>query len=263
MNGYRHWGIEQEENRHNGYFWISYYDHTLNNPEAFVFDKSNVGSSYYVQQYDYVAPDSEKIKEVASDSEMKTANVFMADQNAVLTEISTVTTTPNSEVSYEIYLLRSKYTTPSDGVKIQSGEGYTFEYGGYHRFALKEPVTLFRGQAYSVVISQKTPSGKSVFNIVCDEKHGGDAKDFREDDREEAPEATTEEAAPEKTSEGTTEEAVQEKSTEGTTEESPQETGQNPPAEEFVDEWNEFIVNRKESYILKDNRRILVFSNMS
>ena len=280
MNGYRHWGIEQEENRHNGYFWISYYDHTLNNPEAFVFDKSNVGSSYYVQQYDYVAPDSEKIKEVASDSEMKTANVFMADQNAVLTEISTVTTTPNSEVSYEIYLLRSKYTTPSDGVKIQSGEGYTFEYGGYHRFALKEPVTLFRGQAYSVVISQKTPSGKSVFNIVCDEKHGGDAKDVREDDLgeapggsteetvqeeapggtteetvlEEAPEATTEEAAPEKTSEGTTEEAVQEKSTEGTTEENPQETGQNPPAEEFVDEWNEFIVNRKESYILKDGK---------
>ena len=118
-----------------------------------------------------------------------------------------------------------------------------------------------------MVISQKTPSGKSVFNIVCDEKHGGDAKDVREDDLgeapggsteetvqeeapggtteetvlEEAPEATTEEAAPEKTSEGTTEEAVQEKSTEGTTEESPQETGQNPP-------------NRKESYILKDGK---------
>ena len=31
-------------------------------------------------------------------------------------------------------------------------------------------------------------------------------------------------------------------------------TGQNPPAEEFVDEWNEFIVNRKESYILKDGK---------
>ena len=228
MNGYRHWGIAQEENKHNGYFWISYYDHTLNNPEAFVFDKSNVGSSYYVQQYDYVAPDSEKIKEVASDSEMKTANVFVADQNAVLTEISTVSTTPNSEVSYEIYLLRSKYTTPSDGVKIQSGEGYTFEYGGYHRFALKEPVTLFRGQAYSVVISQKTPSGKSVFNIVCDEKHGGDAKDIREDDSGEVPEGSTEETAQEEAPEGTT--------------------------EEFVDEWNEFIVNRKESYILKDGK---------
>ena len=120
-------------------------------------------------------------------------------------------------------------------------------------------MTLFRGQAYSVVISQKTPSGKSVFNIVCDEKHGGDAKDFREDDREEAPGGSTEETAQEEAPGGTTEEtvleeAVQEKSTEGATEESPQETGQNPPAEEFVDEWNEFIVNRKESYILKDGK---------
>ncbi len=131
-------------------------------------------------------------------------------------------------------------------------------------------------------------TGTKMVDIIV-RRVTGDAKDVREDDLgeapggsteetvqeeapggtteetvlEEAPEATTEEAAPEKTSEGTTEEAVQEKSTEGTTEENPQETGQNPPAEEFVDEWNEFIVNRKESYILKDNRRILVFSNMS
>jgi hypothetical protein len=142
---------------------------------------------------------------------MKTANVFVVDQNAKLTEISAVTTTPNSEVSYEIYLLRSKYRNPYDGVKIQSGEGYTFEYGGYHRFELKEPVMLFRGQAYSVVISQKTPSGKSVFNIVCGEKHGSDLKEIRDDFPEEA------------------------------------------PAEEYVDEWTEFIVNRRESYVLKDD----------
>ena len=210
-NGYRHWGIEQEENKHNGYFWISYYDQTLSNPEAFVFDKSNVGSSYYVQQYDYVPSSNDNIKELVSDSEMKTANVFVADQNAKLTEISAVTTTPNSEVSYEIYLLRSKYRNPYDGVKIQSGEGYTFEYGGYHRFELKEPVMLFRGQAYSVVISQKTPSGKSVFNIVCGEKHGSDLKEIRDDFPEEAPEG------------------------------------------EYVDEWTEFIVNRRESYVLKDD----------
>lgn len=181
-----------------------------------------------MQQYDYVPSSNDNIKEVVSDSEMKTANVFVADQNAKLTEISAVTTTPNSEVSYEIYLLRSKYRNPYDGVKTQSGEGYTFEYGGYHRFELKEPVMLFRGQAYSVVISQKTPSGKSVFNIVCGEKHGSDLKEIRDDFPEEASEGTTEEAAQEET-----EEAF--------------------PAEEYVDEWTEFIVNRRESYVLKDD----------
>ena len=190
MNGYRHWGIEQEEHKHNGYFWLSYYDQTIDDPEAFVFDKSNVGSSYYVQQYDYVPANG--VKEVESDSEMKIANVFAADRNLSLEEISVVTATPNSEVSYEIYLLRSNYRNPYDGVKIQSGEGYTFEYGGYHRFSLQEPVMLFRGQAYSVVISQKTPSGKSVLSIVCGEKHKDYSEDLPENNTEEASEINAE-----------------------------------------------------------------------
>ena len=258
-NGYRHWGIEQEENKHNGYFWVSYYDRTLQCLEAFAFDKSNVGSSYYVQQYDYAL--GHHVREVVSDSESKAANVFVADQNAKLTEISTVTTTPNSEVSYEIYLLRSKYRDPYDGVKIQSGEGYSFEYGGYHRFTLKEPVNLFRGQAYSVILSQKTPSGKSVFSIVCDEKHGiekelrddfGDG--FGEDFGEDVPEGSTKAAAQEDVPEGSTEEIIQEDASEeapeGATEESSEETEEDSQPEE----WTEFIVNRKESYILKDGK---------
>lgn len=245
-NGYRHWGIEQEENKHNGYFWISYYDRTLQCLEAFAFDKSNVGSSYYVQQYDYAL--GHHVREVVSDSESKAANVFAADRNAKLTDISVFTTTPNTEISYEIYLLRSKYRDPYDGVKIQSGEGYSFEYGGYHRFTLKEPVNLFRGQAYSVILSQKTPSGKSVFSIVCDEKHGiekelrddfGDG--FGEDFGEDVPEGSAEEITPE---------VVSEEAPEGATEESSEETEEDSQPEE----WTEFIVNRKESYILKDGK---------
>ena len=263
-NGYRHWGIEQEENKHNGYFWVSYYDQMMECFEALVFDKSNVGSSYYVQQYDYVP--AEHIREVASDSEMKAANVFVADRNAKLTEISAVTTTPNTEVSYEIYLLRSKYKNPYDGIKIQSGEGYAFEYGGYHRFELKEPVNLFRGQAYSVVISQKTPSGKSVFSIVCGEGRGSEMKDPRDFNveapegsteaaaQEEAPEGNTEEITQEEAPEGNTEEIIQEEAQEGTTEESPEETEEESLDEEPVDEWTEYIVNRRESYILKDGK---------
>ena len=242
-NGYRHWGIEQEENKHNGYFWVSYYDKALQNFEALSFDKSNVGSSYYVQQYDYAL--GHHVREVVSDSESKTANVFVADRNAKLTDISVFTTTPNTEASYEIYLLRSKYRDPYDGVKIQSGEGYSFEYGGYHRFTLKEPVNLFRGQAYSVVLSQKTPSGKSVFSIVCGEKRGTDKEprlDFGEEaPQENVPEGSTEEIIPEDASE---------EEPEGATEESSEETEEDSQPEE----WTEFIVNRKESYILKDGK---------
>ena len=233
----------RKENKHNGYFWVSYYDRTLQCFEAFEFDKSNVGSSYYVQQYDYAL--GHHVREVVSDSESKTANVFVADQNAKLTDISVFTTTPNTETSYEIYLLRSKYRDPYDGVKIQSGEGYSFEYGGYHRFTLKEPVNLFRGQAYSVVLSQKTPSGKSVFSIVCGEKPGTD-KEPRLDFGEEAPQ--------EDVPEGSTEEITSEEAPEGATEESPEETEEESQSADFVEEWTEFVVNRKESYVLKDGK---------
>ena len=255
-NGYRHWGIEQEENKHNGYFWVSYYDKALQNFEALSFDKSNVGSSYYVQQYDYAL--GHHVREVVSDSESKAANVFVADRNAKLTDISVFNTTPNTEASYEIYLLRSKYRDPYDGVKIQSGDGYSFEYGGYHRFALKEPVNLFRGQAYSVVISQKTPSGKSVFSIVCDEKPGTNKElrlSFEEEvPQEDAPEGSTEAAAQEDVPEGNTEEKTSEEAPEGATEESPEETEEESQYEDVSAEWTEFIVNRKESYILKDGK---------
>ena len=259
-NSYRHWGIEQEENKHNGYYWVSYYDWTLEDPEAFVFDKSNVGSSYYVEQYDYMP--AEKIKEVESDTEMKTANVFVADQNAKLTEISTVTTTPNSEVSYEIYLLRSRYRNPSDGVLIQSGEGFKFEYGGYHRFALKEPVQLFRKQAYSVVISQKTPSGKSVFNIVCGDRHKELSELFPESFQEEVPVGSTEEFAAEEAPAGNTETAAVEEP-EGNTgaavpEENPEEVHEEEELfdDELVERWTDFIVNRRESYLWTDGKWI-------
>ena len=206
-----------------------------------------------MQQYDYVP--AKNIKEIESASEMKTANVFVADRNAKLTEISVVTTTPNSEVSYEIFLLRSKYGNPSDGVKIQSGEGYTFEYGGYHRFALKEPVNLFRKQAYSVVISQKTPSGKSVFSIVCGET-SSDTKEIRDELPVEAPEGNTEAAAEEEAPEGITEVAAPEAASEGTSEKNPEETEVEAPEEEVRSSWESFIVNRRESYILADGKWI-------
>ena len=257
-NGYRHWGIEQEENMHNGYFWLSYYDQTLSEPEAFVFDKSNVGSSYYVQQYDYVP--AEKVREVTSDSEMKTANVFVADRNAKLTEFSVVTSTPNSEVSCEIYLLRSKYKNPSDGIKIQSEECGMFEYGGYHRISLKEPVNLFRGQAYSIVISQKTPSGKSVFSIVSGEKRWDPDEDLLDDFPEEEPEGNTEETVPKEEPDEASEEGLDEnpdEASEDDLEENPDETAKEEEIEEeeeYVETWVEFIVNRKESYILTDGK---------
>ena len=95
------------------------------------------------------------------------------------------------------------------------------------------------------MLSQKTPSGKSVFSIVCGEKRGTDKEprlNFGEEEpQEDVPEGSTEEIIPEDASE---------EAPEGATEESPEETEEDSQPEE----WTEFIVNRKESYILKDGK---------
>ena len=79
---------------------------------------------------------------------------------------------------------------------------------------------------YRWYISQKTPSGKSVFSIVCGET-SSDTKEIRDELSVEAPEGNTEAAAEEEA-----------------------------PEEEVRSSWENFIVNHRESYILKDGKWI-------
>ena len=106
-----------------------------------------------------------------------------------------------------------------------------------------------------MVISQKTPSGKSVFSIVCGET-SSDTKEIRDELPVEAPEGNTEAAAEEEAPEGITEVAAPEVASEGTSEENPEETEVEAPEEEVRSSWESFIVNRRESYILVDGKWI-------
>ena len=106
-----------------------------------------------------------------------------------------------------------------------------------------------------MVISQKTPSGKSVFSIVCGET-SSDTKEIRDELSVEAPEGNTEAAAEEEAPEGITEVAAPEAASEGTSEKNPEETEVEAPEEEVRSSWESFIVNRRESYILADGKWI-------
>lgn len=179
---YHHWGlleggddynsIDGEGNRyaptsdlHTGYFWLSYYDKSVMYSESFSFDKSNVGTRYYVEQHDMLPANT--TKERLSDDVLKMANVFRADDGtARLSQISVQTTTPGTTAQYEIYLLGNTAKSPTDGILIASGEE-TFEYGGYHRIDLSEEqqVTIPKKQYFSVVVTEKTPSGRYSINM--------------------------------------------------------------------------------------------------
>ena len=167
------WGLLQGEDKppyeatsevHTGYFWLSYYDQTIQLPEALEFDKSNEGSSYYLDQHDYMPVNY--VDAAAVEDEVKEANVFRAEVCEDLEQISFETTYPDTAVSYEIYLLQDYFDDPEDGKLVASNtEPVNYPLGGYHKIDLDKPVRVQRDQYYSIVITQQTPDGKYAANV--------------------------------------------------------------------------------------------------
>lgn len=153
------WGINGD-----GYFYLSYYDKSIQLPESFDFYSEKdtdapKSDQYYINQYDFM-PKS-RVKSKSADAEISMANVFTAGHDQKLTHISTLTNEQNTEVHYEIYKLNSNAANPRDGRLVASGIK-TFEFGGYHRIALGNDVLLPKGTKFSVVTSQVTyPGGAS------------------------------------------------------------------------------------------------------
>jgi len=161
-NGLRHWGLLEgldgvpydpdakaaPGNRATGYFWISYYDQSLNDPEAFVFEDDLTENGYYVEQMD--CTHCPYLLDCPADDN-RMANVFSSEATSTLNEFSVMTGWPGTTVEYAVYLLGEGYEDPEDGILIETGK-HTFEYGGYHRINLKQPTVLTKGQLFSIVV---------------------------------------------------------------------------------------------------------------
>ena len=149
------WGI-QEDGEYTGYFWLSYYDETIQNLVAFDFDVNSSTSeeSFIHDQYDYLPQDTVAVN--ASDEKASSANEFTAGEDRVLRALTCQTAKPNTQVTYEVYLLNNESSSPTDG-KLVLTKNETYEYGGFHRLMLsgEEQVAMREGQRYSVVVTQK------------------------------------------------------------------------------------------------------------
>ncbi len=164
-SGSSHWGVVKTDEDgnplkddkgneiHTGYFYISYYDQTVNMPESYEFDRSNVGKMYYLDQYDMLPLDM--VNSSTSEPEVKMANVFYIDESVELGQVSCQTTEPGTHVTYNIYLLPSDFKSPDDGVLVDTIEK-DYDFGGYHKETIKTPIKLFPRQYYSVEVIQKT-----------------------------------------------------------------------------------------------------------
>ena len=141
------WGYEDS-----GYFYLSYYDHSISAPESFDFytkDEIKYNETNY-DQYDLLQ--GGQYNAFSFQTETKMANIFDAEEDEYLYQISYMTQSPMTTVHYAVYK-DVEDNDPTSGVLLEEGEK-TVTFGGYQRFDLKREYHLKQGQKYSVVITQ-------------------------------------------------------------------------------------------------------------
>ncbi len=162
------WGIE-DESGNTGYFWVSYYDQTIESLEAFNFDLNSDTSNeqFDYDQYNYLMISDSTLTN-SSEQKMSNANEFTASGDRVLRALTCETAKPNTDVTYEVYLLSSEDAAPTDGELVLTKTA-NYDYGGYHRLMLSEDdqIAMREGQRYSVVVTQKCATDGKYYQVVA------------------------------------------------------------------------------------------------
>lgn len=151
------WGVLDDNGKHTGYFYLSYYDQTLTHPETLSFytnKKSSAQNFYYIDEYDFMPVYD--IGNIKTEDDVRMANLFKAEGNETLRAVSCQTATPNSHVVYRIYTTDKGMSDIGEPVSVQEAD---YKYGGYHRTTLDKPVLVKKGQKYAVEVEITTESG--------------------------------------------------------------------------------------------------------
>ena len=137
-----------------GYFYLSYYDKTISDPESFNFYTENYGSEEYmfIDQYDLMPTDG--TSGYSFPFEIQMANVFNVAADEYLRAVSAETALPGTEATFKIYKLNENYTSPEDG-ELMAEVTDTYTYAGYHRTNLEEGIRFSEGDHYSIVAQEK------------------------------------------------------------------------------------------------------------
>ena len=147
------WGVENEEGKHTGYFWVSYYDHSISDPEAFELDIALTPQS--IDQHDYMQVNT--LNTQAYTEPVSMANVFKADHSKILSAISCITAAEKTSARYQVYLLPDAYQSPEDGLLAAEGV-VSFDDAGFHRIPIDE-ICLQKDQYFSVIVTLANQGG--------------------------------------------------------------------------------------------------------
>ena len=119
-NYHEGYGMLDEQGRHTGYFWLSYYDKSI----------------YMAESFDF-------LNERATQDMIVGADTYF----------------PDTTVRFDVYDIDQDYTHPTHGTKVAS-RTVTFPYAGYHRINLSGKHKIKKGDYYSVVVTQTIKTGK-------------------------------------------------------------------------------------------------------
>ena len=144
-----------------GYFYLSYYDQSIIEPESFSFSMRGSFDDLKLhlntnQMYDLMP--SNDYDELVFDQSTSMANVFVADKDMILDHVGYTAVTANEQVTYDIYLMDEDDVVPTDGLAVSHLET-KYQYGGFQRSELENPVVVKEGQKYAVNVTVKREDG--------------------------------------------------------------------------------------------------------
>lgn len=149
------WGTDWSKD---GYFWMSYYEPTLNAAGAF----SMMDGNTYSQVYQYSADDSSDY--YATGKETTAANIYRAKQNEVLKYVGVETESRNMKATVSVYVSAKKPKTPVSGELAATVTASDLGWKGYHLIDLPKELSLTKGQYFSVVLTlQATEKATAYF----------------------------------------------------------------------------------------------------
>ena len=152
------WGVNLDEK---GYFYLSYYDATIND----IYSVEVVESEKYDTIYQY---DGSKANGLMFDNCVFTgANIFEAEKNSMLDAVSFYTT--ESDVPYIIYVSKNDADGKPMSGKIVHTQSGNMSYAGYHIVELSEEILLNKGETFTVSVCLNKPGTMLIGDMFINE----------------------------------------------------------------------------------------------
>ena len=151
INRMYNYGIPDEKGHGSGYFWLSYYDHSMISVAALEADDASDGFDYdHNYQYDLARQIAvEEVSLPTDNEETRTANVFTAEGREELRAVSVYAPQAECEAEIRVIGLTDDNTDFASGT-ILAEQTVSLPEKGFHTVVLDTPVLLEPGMRFAV-----------------------------------------------------------------------------------------------------------------